>query len=1249
MKDKDKTKAQLIEEITALRQRVNDLESLTSKDRQTQLSEAIESLNEAYALYDAEDRLVICNSKYREVYDVSSDLLNINQPKVLAESWRKYEFLVNTSKDFMTLINADYVYEAVNDAYCQAHNQSRAELLGKSVRQVWGKKRYKTYIKSYLSQCFAGQIVNYQEGFEFATSGWRYFDVVCYPYRSASSIVTHVVVISRDITESKMAQKELQSSEERFRQVISSISDHIYVTRIKPQGQVTNLYTSPHTQRLTGYAATKFEPDESFWLSQVIHPEDRAIALMQVAELSAGRDSEVEYRLIRADGSIIWVRDSARVEDSGMANLVYGVVSDISAHKWSEEQLKQLNQELATLNTIVATINETSDLQTILVLSLEQIVALLDVDGAECHLLDLATDQLYFAAHYGLEPQFVAASQSYKFTSQVEVVGDVFAQGQPLYLPHIAAAERYLRQDMAAKVGYQTLLSVPMFRHETPLGIFSCYSRQHFDFSPNLRTLLMTIGRQLGVAIERARLHESERRRRQEAEMLREAAAALTSTLGLSEALDAILLYLEQVIPYDSSCIFLYQGDHLEAMTQRGLPHPEQVIGAKFYADNALSIALKETHWPICITDVQLDPRFETRGSTNYIRGWMGAPLIAHNKNIGHLSLDSRQVAAYDEDDATLVMAFANQAAIVIENAQLFEDTQAALTRTETLYYMARSLIVLDDLQEMLQTVVQGIIAAITADIVILVLIDIETQQIIHTFKEGPQTDLLTINSFEELKQDLSGWVLGELKPAILSKMVLSDPRQSREAQTKRIQENLGSIIVVPIYYQDKVFGTITTANHVDKPDFTSKDVDLISVMANQMAVTIENTLLFDQTQQEIAERKRAEAETKKLNEELEQRVLDRTIKLSALYDITAVASASTDLQTTLDQLLDRSLAAMQCDMGCIHTLDESQQILHMDAHQGLPPGLIKESESVPIGDYLVGEIIKQSKPLLVSNLQQDPRTPPTALKYGLLSYIGVPMRTRDQILGVLSLFGKKKEQFNTEELILLGTIGDQVGGIIDNARLHQQAKQSAIIEERERLARELHDSVTQLLYSLTLLTGGGQRLIKAGKLDDISAFLADLGGIAQQALKEMRLLVYQLRPASLEKEGLVGALRHRLDAVERRSNVETQLLIAGQPILPPSVEQGVYGIAREALNNALKHGNVSTIIVRINIAANALLLEIIDDGQGFDLESQQHRGGMGLANMCERAAQLGGVLKIDSNPGQGTRVQFELTSIIQS
>jgi signal transduction histidine kinase len=180
-------------------------------------------------------------------------------------------------------------------------------------------------------------------------------------------------------------------------------------------------------------------------------------------------------------------------------------------------------------------------------------------------------------------------------------------------------------------------------------------------------------------------------------------------------------------------------------------------------------------------------------------------------------------------------------------------------------------------------------------------------------------------------------------------------------------------------------------------------------------------------------------------------------------------------------------------------------------------------------------------------------------------------------------------------------------------------------------------------LYSVNLFATVGREAYNLGDIAQVHNCLVELGQIAQQALKEMRLLVYELRPLALTQEGLIGALRQRLDAVERRAGVQAQLLAETMLDLPRQVEEALYHIAQEALNNALKHAAATAVTVRIEASNGRLELEVTDNGSGFDPQAAEGRGGLGLVSMQERVEKMGGELTIFSRPGEGTKVRVKL------
>ena len=211
---------------------------------------------------------------------------------------------------------------------------------------------------------------------------------------------------------------------------------------------------------------------------------------------------------------------------------------------------------------------------------------------------------------------------------------------------------------------------------------------------------------------------------------------------------------------------------------------------------------------------------------------------------------------------------------------------------------------------------------------------------------------------------------------------------------------------------------------------------------------------------------------------------------------------------------------------------------------------------------------------------------------------------------------------------------------------LHKQlAGQAAVLKERHRLARELHYSVTQALYGVSLNTAAAELALANGKAEAVAANLQEIREAVQEAGSEMRVLLFELRPPLLEEQGLAGALEARLRSVEARAGLQIELCGERAVRLSPSMEQELYRIAQEALNNVLKHAHATRAEVRLDVSTDVVSLQIQDNGIGFDPENAD-LGGFGLRGMRERVKRLGGLLQVRSTPGEGTCVSIYATAV---
>jgi signal transduction histidine kinase len=258
-------------------------------------------------------------------------------------------------------------------------------------------------------------------------------------------------------------------------------------------------------------------------------------------------------------------------------------------------------------------------------------------------------------------------------------------------------------------------------------------------------------------------------------------------------------------------------------------------------------------------------------------------------------------------------------------------------------------------------------------------------------------------------------------------------------------------------------------------------------------------------------------------------------------------------------------------------------------------------------------------------------------------TFLGVPIVAPQGVIGAFYLTEKiDAPRFTDEDEEVIGLLASHAAIAITNARLHEETRELSTVAERNRLALDLHDGVSQRLFGLVLTAEAAATLLDR---DPASAReqVAKLQTQAREALDELRALVFELRPPDLAADGLAGALRKHVEVVRRSGQYEIELALDGEPAPDPARDAEVYRIAQEALHNSLKHSGAGRVSVRLRCEQGRLLLDVEDDGVGFDPAAPSTRGRrLGLTSMEERAQRLGGTLEIRSAPGAGTTVHLE-------
>lgn len=369
---------------------------------------------------------------------------------------------------------------------------------------------------------------------------------------------------------------------------------------------------------------------------------------------------------------------------------------------------------------------------------------------------------------------------------------------------------------------------------------------------------------------------------------------------------------------------------------------------------------------------------------------------------------------------------------------------------------------------------------------------------------------------------------------------------------------------------------------------------------------------------------------------------LRRRLEESATLQATAAALVrELDLTRLLENIAQESAKVTGADASFVTLVDQTGSGQHIRAVFGavMQPFLGTE---LRLDSTLAGRVLTERRVLIVNDAQHDPRLMPEVVQgTGMKAIAEAPIRMKGEALGVLGVLSLRPKLFDADDARLLLSLGNAAAIAIHNAKLYEKAREVAVFEERTRLARELHDSVTQSLFSIVLNSEAARHVVVKDP-ERARDLLGRLSAIGQEALAEMRSLIFELRPQALQEKGLDFALQNHVTLFQRRHPIRVSLAVEPGVQLPAAVETAFYRVVQESLTNVGKHADATQVSVRVAVQDDQATLTITDDGQGFDPGRVGEDGQVtfGLTGMQERIADLGGQLSVRSAPGRGTEVR---------
>ncbi len=466
--------------------------------------------------------------------------------------------------------------------------------------------------------------------------------------------------------------------------------------------------------------------------------------------------------------------------------------------------------------------------------------------------------------------------------------------------------------------------------------------------------------------------------------------------------------------------------------------------------------------------------------------------------------------------------------------------------------------------------------------------------------------------------------LLGELQQKHEVIRISEITEDSRYSGFPQYHPAMSSMLGVPITTGEKILGQIYLTNKIGDAEFTLDDERLMKTLAAYAAVAITNTRLYTN----ILEQDEA------INQQYED--------LTLIYDLAQGIASSLDIKEIMSLTLKNVIQYLEVETGEIFLKERGEKDLRLALLRGDDFEAFYTKNVFRFGDGVVGKVAGMKKALVVTNMETDPRIlRPAIINAGFRSQAVIPFLAARAVVGVMTLSSKTDRTYSIRELDLLTTIGMWAGTAIQNAQLQQQTKHIAVLEERERIGMDLHDGVIQSLYSLGLTLDYVKAILEEDSGESMEKLNHATDGI-NSTIVDIRTYISDLRPRQMQenlsfKENLEVLLQEFRNNSQISANIQDD--IEGQLELNYHNTLTLFRIAQESLSNTARHSKAQNAELRLWEKESQIYLEIIDNGEGFNIDKTEANLGHGLVNMQRRTRKAGGGIQIDSSPGNGTKV----------
>jgi signal transduction histidine kinase len=630
-------------------------------------------------------------------------------------------------------------------------------------------------------------------------------------------------------------------------------------------------------------------------------------------------------------------------------------------------------------------------------------------------------DQLQLGAQVGYQadqlPDQVAWGEG--------LVGQAGATGKITYVPEIKQGPGHepYTQDVVSQI------ALPLRKDGQALGVLIVESYDPLTEAD--LSLLQSLGYQVTMAIENARLYSAEQREREVARTLLQIAGDLSGTLRLDEVLKLILERLRVVVPYETAAIGLLSGDVCHLAAAHDLPRARRLWGDSLPPDELPFVArVLNERTAIIIEDTHRSSDWVLIEGGEDIRSWLGVPLVVQDRTIGLLMLNHLTPAFYDQDAARVALAFAQHAALAIDNARLYEQTQAKLREQTLLHEMTAAVSSTLDAGRVLRMLAERLVTAldITSTRIVTLSDEMQTATVVAEHHSGDADEIEHSSQLRQVYEldafPVTAQKLRERQP--LSITAGEAPAEWQEQMQLRAGQGM---LLLPLVARDQVTGFVELWDSRSRRRFTEAEVKLAQTLINQAAVAVENARLFAETQRSISE-------------------------LMLLYDIAVSAASTLELDTILQSVV-KTLQFRVLEKSSVNVwlLDTTENALRLRAHASDTDHADADA-SLPLNGNLCSEVVQTGQPVLISDAQQMNQVAEQA--GDVRSVLCVPLSLGQRVIGVLQALSPQEGAFSNHDLRLLRTMAGSLAIAIENVRLFNELKRSqgALVMRNQALER---------------------------------------------------------------------------------------------------------------------------------------------------------------------------------------------------